>query len=462
MCDAPWPSSKARYCGRCGGRLPPTSAPAGRLAPRRLLVIVLGLLLALLGAVAFVLGVLPGAPRTAPPGPAGDGDTVELPEPGTDTARDGVVATTSSSLLDCEGCHGWRLAIAEPLTSLVADGRDVVVGTNGGRVLAVDGDTGERRWTAQVGDEAAHAAVLGDLIVVGTADARVVGLDPVDGSTRWDVTVPIPTVGARAVAGDADGVLLAGGAGSGVVALDGRSGAVRWVRELPGRSIGVGETLVLLTLGRDLEGWWAETAGPRWSVPLGPDEDLVGRAGGLVVTRGADGPRFRDAATGRVVAAGAATVSWWAAAEDGTLVLADTAQRTQVVALAPDGAERWRTTLPGDEPDPGCCVEVAPTSDGRVLAVDRRVAGRAALLDLTTGALLADAGRAATAVPGLLLIGAHGDLGVLQGEGAVAGVSLATGALRWRTSDASVLVGLDPLVVGGRRHLLGPWVQPPG
>lgn len=462
MCGAPWRGSQARYCGRCGGPLPSSSTRAERLAPRRRLVVVLGLLLAALGALAVFLVAAPGVSRTAPPGQAGDRDAVELPGAAAGAGRDEARPTAGSSLLDCDGCHGWRLAVADPLTSLVADGRDVVVGTSGGRVSAIDGDTGERHWSAQVGDEAAHAVVLEDLIVVGTAGARVVGLDPADGRARWDVTVPIPTAGARAVAGDADGVLLAGGAGAGVVALDGRTGAVRWVRELPGRSIGVGETLVLLTLDRDLEGWRAGADGPRWSVGLGPDEGLVGRAGGLVVTRGRDGPRFRDAATGAVVATGAATVSWWAAADDGTLVLADTARRTQVIALAPDGAERWRTTLPGDEPDAGCCVEVAPTSDGRVLAVDRRVAGRAAVLDLSTGAILSDAGRAAAAVPGLLLIGAHGDLGVLQGEGAVAGVSLATGELRWRTGDASVLVGLDPLVVGGRRHLLGPWAHAPG
>jgi hypothetical protein len=34
--------------------------------------------------------------------------------------------------------------------------------------------------------------------------------------------------------------------------------------------------------------------------------------------------------------------------------------------------------------------------------------------------------------------------------------------VRWRTSDASVLVGLDPLVVSGRRHLLGPWAPGAG
>jgi outer membrane protein assembly factor BamB len=461
-CDACWSGPQARYCGRCGTPLPPAASAGTSRPSRRRLVIALTLLLAALAALAVVLVALPDGSRTVTE-PTGDRDRVELPggavpADGSDEAE----PTAGSSLLGCEGCHGWRSALTDTVTSLRADGRDVVVATSGGSVLVLDGDTGERRWTARIGDEAAHAVVLDGLVVVGTADARVVALDPADGHTRWEVTLPIPTAGARAVAGDADGVLLAGGSGHGVVALDGQTGALRWVRELPGRTVGVGTTLVSVMPDGRLEGWWAADDEPRWSVRLLADEDLVGRAGDLVVTRDRGGPRFRDATTGAIVANGAPTVSWWAAAEDGTLVLADTGRRSEVVALAPDGAERWRTALPGDEPDADCCVEVAPTSDGRVLAVDRRVTGRAAVLDLATGAVLADAGRAAAAVPGLLLIGAHGDLGVLQGEGAVAGVALATGEVRWRTSDASVLVGLDPLVVSGRRHLLGPWTQGAG
>jgi outer membrane protein assembly factor BamB len=458
-CDARWPGSEARYCGRCGSPLPPTSTPVPQRAPRRRLVVASGLLLAALAALVTVFVVGPREPRTTA---ASIGDPVELPGGRLAADPDGTTTIAGTSLLGCEGCRGWRLAVADPLTSLAADGRDVVVSTSGGSVLAIDGDTGERRWTTRVGDQAAHAVVLEGLVVVGTADARVVALDPADGRTRWDVTVPIPTAGARAVAGDVGGVLLAGGTSPTVVALDGRTGALRWERELPGRSVGVGDTLVLMTSDRDLQGWWADADHPRWTVRLLADEDLVGRAGDLVVTRDRGGPRFRDATTGAIVAHGARTVTWWSAAEDGTLMLADTDRRTEVIALGPDGSERWRTALPGDEPATGCCVEVAPTTDGRVLAVDRRVAGRAAVLDLATGAVLADAGRAAAAVPGLLLIGAHGDLGVLQGEGAVAGVALTTGEVRWRTSDASVLVGLDPLVVSGRRHLLGPWAEATG
>lgn len=425
---------------------------------RRRLVLTLALLLAALAGLGAILLVVPDAGGVrAVPGEhrgrvdvrSGDGGSVSA-------------TTTGTSLRGCEGCRGWRLAVADPLTALAIDGRDVVVSTGGGTVLAVDGDTGERRWTAQVGDAAAHAVVLDGVVVVGTSGARVVALDRADGRIRWDVTVPIATVGARALAGDEDGVLVTGGSEPAVAALDGETGELRWVRTLSGRTIGVADTLVRLSPDGQLEGWWAGEDGPRWSEVARPDDQLVGRAGDLVVTRSADGLRFLEVMSGTVVATAPASVTWWAAADDGTLVLADTGTRTQVVALAGDGVERWRATLPGADTASGCCVEVAPTADGRVLAVDRRVEGRAAVLDLATGAVLADAGRAAAAIPGWLLIGAHGDLGVLQGEGAVAGVDLASGEERWRTSDASVLVGLDPLVVSGRRHLLGPWAQPPG
>jgi outer membrane protein assembly factor BamB len=454
-CDAPWAGTRARFCGRCGAPLP-ARTPATSTGRRRLLVTLVLLLAAIAGVgVALLAGPHASGQRADR---RGDQGRVDLPPGG------GAAATSPSaggSLLGCEGCRGWRLAVADPLTSLAVTGRDVVVGTGGGTVLAVDGDTGERRWTAQVGDEAAHAVVLDEVVVVGTTGARVVALDRADGRTRWDVTVPIATAGARALAGDEDGVLLTGGSEPAVAALDGQTGTVRWTRMLPGRTVGVADTLVRLTPEGQLEGWRASADGPRWTDLARPDEQLVGRAGELVVTRAADGLRFREVTRGAVVATGPATVTWWAAADDGTLVLADTGARTQVVALDDDGDERWRVTLPGADTASGCCVEVAPTADGRVLAVDRRVAGRAAVLDLATGTVLSDVGRAAAAIPGWLLIGAHGDLGVLQGEGAVAGVDLASGEERWRTSDASVLVGLDPLVVSGRRHLLGPWAEPP-
>jgi outer membrane protein assembly factor BamB len=378
--------------------------------------------------------------------------TVELP------TVPAAPAPAPAGLVDCDGCERWRLDVAGTLTSLGAAGEAIVVGTSTGEVAVVDGRDGATRWTTRLGTAPVHAASLATLVVVGTADARVVALAVADGRPRWDVTIPTATAGARAVAGDENGVILVAGAPPGrtAAALDGRTGAARWARFLPERWIGVADTLVVAN-GRRLEGWTAAQEEPRWTVPLLVDEDLVGRAGELVVTRDRGGPRFRDPSTGTIVASPDRSVTWWAAAADGTLLLADTDVRTTIIALEPDGRERWRTSLPGPEGTAGgCCVEVAPTADGRVLAVDRRTDGRAAVLDLATGELLADAGRAAEAVPGMLLIGATGDLGILQGEGHVVGVDLRTGEPRWRAPDASVVVSLDPLVLSGRTSLLGP------
>lgn len=367
-------------------------------------------------------------------------------------------ASSRAALVDCDGCERWRLDLSGAVTSLVADGDAVVIGTSAGEVTVLDARSGATRWATRLGTAPVHATTLGSLVVVGTAQARVVALASPDGQPRWDVTVPTATAGARAVAGDDDGVILVGGAPPGrtAVALDGRTGAPRWARFLPERWIGVGDTLVVAT-DRRLEGWSAAQEAPRWTVPLLVDEDLVGRAGDLVVTRDRGGPRFRDPSTGAIVASPDRSVTWWSAADDGTLLLADTGRHTTVVALEPDGRERWRTALPGAEAaSGGCCVEVTATSDGRVLAVDRRTTGRAAVLDLATGEVLGDAGRAADAVPGLLLIGAVGDLGILQGAGSVTGVDLVTGEPRWRAPDASVVVSLDPLVLSGRTSLLAP------
>jgi outer membrane protein assembly factor BamB len=396
-----------------------------------------------------LLGDLGGGDRAAGLEPADP--AVELPTT-TPPSR------ARAELVDCDGCERWRLDVAGTVTSLATAGEAIVVGTSTGEVALLDGRSGVARWTTRVGTAPAHASTLGTLVLVGTAGSRVVALAAEDGQPRWDVTSPTATAGARAVAGDDDGVIVVGGAPPGrtAAALDGRTGSPRWSRFLPDRWIGVADTLVVAT-DRRLEGWSAAQEEPRWTTPLLVDEDLVGRAGDLVVTRDRGGPRFRDPWTGAIVASPDRSVTWWAAAEDGTLLLADTDVRTTVIALERDGRERWRTVLPGTEATGGgCCVEVSPTTDGRVLAVDRRTAGRAALLDLETGDVLADAGRAADAAPGLLLIGATGELGILQGEGSVVGVDIASGETRWRAPDASVVVSLDPLVISGRTSLLAP------
>jgi outer membrane protein assembly factor BamB len=517
VCGRRWRDRSARFCGRCGAALAAGGVPgtgtsaAGRATgtPRQVgalrravagrsargVALIAGTLVVGLTAVtALVVAVGPLPTAWSPAG--GDREAADADQAAMEGADvvDGLPSpeVQRGPLGGCQGCDGWQLELTATVTSLEVAADDVLVGTAGGEVLAIDARSGTTRWRTRLGRDAVHAVPVGSEVIVGTAGARVVSLDAASGAVVWDVTVPGPTGGARAVAADDDAVLLLAGAPRDrrAIAVDAHSGELRWVAAVPGRWVGIDDTLVV-TVDGWLEGWGTHAPDPRWRTPLSSGEELVGRAGDLVVTRAGDRPRFRHPRTGEVVATAASSVTWWAAAGDGTLVLADTAGETSVIALEPDGSERWRTRLPGPEPvvdrgaelatasnaatgepaeidprdddrpsrlatSPGCCVEVAPSA-GRVLAVDRRQAGRAFLLDLDSGAVLADVGRAAAAVPGMLLIGASGEHGILQGAGEVIGVDLVDGTERWRTEHASVVVGLDPLVVGGRTRVLGPW-----
>jgi outer membrane protein assembly factor BamB len=454
-CGRSWRAPAARFCGTCGDPLPPPRSPVrvrrGLALPAGRATLAGLAMLAGLAGLAAVVGSPPGpTPRDRPTDAA-----VTLPAAGRTRVAPTEPVTDHRSA--CDGCERWQVDVDGALTSFAADGDDLVVGTSTGEVRSVDARTGTTRWSIRLGGDPARVTRTGPLVVAGTAGGRVVALAGEDGRVRWEVSIDAPTAGARAAAGDEDGVLLVSGAPPArtATAVDARTGETRWTRFLVGRFVGLGDTLVA-TVGRRLEGWSASAEEPRWSVPLQPDEELVGRAGDLVVTRGRGGPRFRDPVTGAAVGRPTESVTWWAAAADGTVLLADTADGTSVVALSPDGDERWRTDLPGEEDVQGCCVEVTPTPDGRVLAIDRRVDGRATVLDLATGTPLADVGRAAAAAPGLLLTGATGDLGVLQGQGAVVGVDLLTGVPRWRAPEASVVVSFDPLVLAGRRTLVAP------
>jgi outer membrane protein assembly factor BamB len=357
----------------------------------------------------------------------------------------------------CDRCERWRLTFEGSITSTAVTDRVLVVGTTSGRVRSIDADTGRLRWTTQVGARPVHALPVNELVVVGSQEGRLVGLERASGAPRWDVAIDGPGLTARAVVGDADGVLVFTGPPTAreIVAVEARTGAIRWRRELDRRWTAVGQGVVA-TIGDRLERWLPASGEPAWSYTLADGEELVGRAEGRVVTRSAEGTRWLDADSGAVVLDVSPGVTWWASAPDGTLVLADTTDDARIIALDPDGATRWETDLPGPASPGGCCVEVVPTPDGRILAVDRRVPGRAVLLDAASGDVLDERPGLATQDPDLLLTAATGDLGIQQGAGEVRGVSLRTGALRWRFPDASVVVSIDPLVVSGRHGVAGP------
>lgn len=128
----------------------------------------------------------------------------------------------------------------------------VYVGGRGGRLYAVDPETGRARWSASVVDDAALSTVFdpvlqGDVLVatftVFTTPNRggVIALDARTGGTRWRVEFPPAQAQRHANAGGGPAVteqLVLATRGDGVIhAFDRRTGVLAWT--LPGVEGGV-------------------------------------------------------------------------------------------------------------------------------------------------------------------------------------------------------------------------------
>lgn len=81
----------------------------------------------------------------------------------------------------------WAHHATEAITSSpIVVGDLVVVGSDDGQVIAVDRNSGERRWSfATQGKIEAAPLFVHDLIVIGSADFNVYGLDVNTGERRW-------------------------------------------------------------------------------------------------------------------------------------------------------------------------------------------------------------------------------------------------------------------------------------
>lgn len=118
----------------------------------------------------------------------------------------------------------------------------VVVGGRNGEVIALDAETGAKRWSSKVTSEVLSAPlVLPERVIVRSNDGRVFGLDTADGSRKWVFDRGLPTLTVRGnsapVAGQ--GVAYIGYDDGTVVALRESDGLKVWeqiVAEPEGRT----------------------------------------------------------------------------------------------------------------------------------------------------------------------------------------------------------------------------------
>jgi len=94
----------------------------------------------------------------------------------------------------------WRKHSTETgLTSSVGIGTGiVVVGGRNGEVIALDAETGSKKWSAKITSEVISTPlVVDDRVIIRGGDGRVFGFDIADGTRKWVFDRALPTLSVR-------------------------------------------------------------------------------------------------------------------------------------------------------------------------------------------------------------------------------------------------------------------------
>jgi outer membrane protein assembly factor BamB len=180
----------------------------------------------------------------------------------------------------------WSTPIGETIftSAAVADGR-VYVGTLGGRLVALDAETGDVLWSrptdALKGDSVWTSPAVADGVVYFAANrptAVIYALDAATGDTVWTASPNFSIIISSPVV--ADGVVYLAFNDHSLFALDAATGAVRWTADAgsgmyaspalaEGRLYVTVHNRGLLALDADTGSqlWLAPMPGPQWSSP---------------------------------------------------------------------------------------------------------------------------------------------------------------------------------------------------
>jgi outer membrane protein assembly factor BamB len=172
----------------------------------------------------------------------------------------------------------------------MADGT-VYVGTDRGRVYALDAATGRSDWVKVLGGHLySRPAVAGGVLYVSSTDDDIYALDAATGQVRWIHHTAGQVVSGPAVA---DGIVYVGSDDDNVYALDAGTGRVRWTRPTSGSVLSspavVGRTVYVGSADGMLYALDAATGHINWRYPTGGviySSPLV--AGGTVYIGSAD------------------------------------------------------------------------------------------------------------------------------------------------------------------------------
>lgn len=134
--------------------------------------------------------------------------------------------------LDAEtGDTEWTFSSTHGSRSIACADGTVFVGSDddGGRLIALEAETGTERWSVDIGGEIfSPPAIVDGTVYVGSTSSRVLALDVADGTERWRFDANGGVVGSPAVR---HGRVYVGTQGGIVHALDRETGTERWRSE---------------------------------------------------------------------------------------------------------------------------------------------------------------------------------------------------------------------------------------
>ncbi len=117
-----------------------------------------------------------------------------------------LLAASSSGIVSAyqAGQLAWSADVGEAIVSGVAydaSGQVVVVGTRSGKIIALDSQTGEQRWTQNLGATSlAPALIAGNRVLVSANNGVIYGLNLRTGANVWQFTTQLPNVSVRGMA----------------------------------------------------------------------------------------------------------------------------------------------------------------------------------------------------------------------------------------------------------------------
>jgi outer membrane protein assembly factor BamB len=190
---------------------------------------------------------------------------------------------------DSNGLKFWKPSTVEAgLTgSPGVGGGLVVVGGRNGEVVAMDAETGAKRWSTKVTSEVLSAPMVGEgVVVVRANDGRVFGLSLAEGQRKWVFDRGLPTLSVRGNSSPlgAGGLVFIGYDDGSLVALresdglrvweqivaepDGRTELAR-MADIDGELMLEGETLYAVSYHDKVVALSAANGQPLWTHDLG-------------------------------------------------------------------------------------------------------------------------------------------------------------------------------------------------